>query len=119
MTIRKIRISLLFYRGFCFATIAITVFCCASILFASINQLRDHQPFYGVLMFVTPFFWIKTFTSVIILLYVIKFKADEMYFYYNLGIGRVTLFLFTFALDYVLFFTGIFITGLILDHFFR
>ena len=112
--VRFSRAIFIFYRGFRIPAGIITIFCCIGLLEACIEQIRGHEVYHGILMFVAPFFWIKTFTNALILLYLIRFKASELYFYFNLGVGKKSLWIITFLIDYLLFFLAICITDLIL-----
>lgn len=114
MLSRYLRTILIFYRGLWVSSGLVTLFSCLAIFYVSVNQTRDHKEFYGILMFTAPFFWIKTFTNVIILLYLIQFKAHEMYFYANLGVRKRELMVTAFLIDYLLFFSALFLTNLCL-----
>ncbi|MCX6284910.1 MAG: hypothetical protein NTW31_11830 [Bacteroidetes bacterium] len=114
MFIRYLRTILIFYRGLWVPSGLVTLFSCLAIFYISINQIRDHKEFYGVLMFTAPFFWIKTFTNLLMLLYLIKFKAHEMYFYANLGVRKRELMMTAFLIDYLLFFSALFLVSLCL-----
>jgi hypothetical protein len=98
---RHYRAVLIFYRGILVPATLITLFCCIGPFIAAVNQLREHKEFYGIIMFIGPFFWIKTLTNFIILLYIIQFKAYEMYFYSNLGIRKWELWISSFLLPYI------------------
>ena len=113
-----LRAIFIFYRSFWIPASLITIFCWFGIFSASLTQIKEHKEFYGILMFIGPFFWIKTATNFLILLYLIKYKANELYFYYNLGIGKAAIWITTFLIDYLTFFLAIFITGLILNQYF-
>ncbi|MCX6242775.1 MAG: hypothetical protein NTX43_13305 [Bacteroidetes bacterium] len=90
----------------------ITLFCCYGARIASVAQIQDHKEFYGIMMFIAPFFWIKTITNILMLLYLIQFKANEIFFYANLGIRRGELWIITFLMDYMVFFMAVYLTGL-------
>ncbi len=107
----------IFYRGFWIPATLMTVFCCIGAFSACVTQLRGQKEFYGILMFVSPFVWIKAITDTMILLYLIQYKAREMYFYFNLGIGTATLCVTTLIIDFLVFTTAIYLTGLSLDLF--
>ncbi|MEI7492714.1 MAG: hypothetical protein WCK92_15035 [Bacteroidota bacterium] len=111
---RRLRAILIFYRGFWVPPGLVTLFSCLAIFYISQSQIRDHKEFYGILMFTAPFFWIKTFTNLIMLLYLIKLKAHEMYFYANLGMRKRELLITVFLIDYLLFFSALFLTNLCL-----
>jgi len=113
--LRHCRAILIFYRGFWIPAALITLFCCLGARVACVSQIRTHREFYGIIMFIGPFFWIKTFTNVFILLYLIQFKAHEVYFYANLGIRKWELWISTFLIDYIVFFIAVYITGLSLQ----
>ena len=110
---RYCRAILIFYRGFRVPASLVTLFCCLGALYACVEQITAHKEFYGIIMFIAPFFWIKTITNVLILFYHIQFKAHEMYFYTNLGIRKGELWIITFLIDYIVFFTAVFLTGIL------
>ena len=112
--IRFSRVIFIFYRSFRVPASIITVLCCIGLFQACIEQIREHQPFHGILMFVAPFFWIKTLTNALILGYLISFRTDELYLYYNFGVGKKSLWSITFLMDYLLFFLVIYCTELAL-----
>ncbi len=104
-----------FYRGFWIPSGVITLLACFVVGAIGIDQVREQREFYGILVYVPAFFWIKTVTSIIILLYLVRFRAGERYFYYNLGFGMTTIRAATFGLDYLFFFTGMYITSVIVN----
>lgn len=110
--LRHYRAILIFYRGFWIPAALITIFCCLGARVASVAQIKDHKEFYGIIMFIGPFFWIKTLTNVVIILYLLQFKAHEVYFYANLGIRKIELWSITFLIDYTVFFIAVYLTGL-------
>jgi len=99
---QKIRGILIFYRSFLVPSILVTVFCCVFAVIASVEQQKNHEVFYGIFIFFPQGFWIKTFSNIFIVFYLLNFKANELYFYYNLGIRKIHLWLFTFAIDYII-----------------
>jgi len=103
---------MIFYRGFWIPASLITLFCCLGAWLVAGSQIKDHKEFNGIMMFVGPFFWIKTITNVLMLLYILQFKAHEMYFYANLGIRKRELLGIAFLTDYLIFFIAIYLTGL-------
>ncbi len=113
-----LRMIFIFYRGFWIPAALVTLFCCIFSFSLCVEQVKEHKEFYGILMFITPSFWIKILTNILILLYLISFKANEMYFYYNFGIGKTTLWITTFIIDFLLFFLAIWLTGLSFDLFY-
>lgn len=80
------RLSLEFYRNFAAATIGISL-ACACILYIK-------GP--GVL---AALFWIKVFTNVTMAWIVKKFKANEFYYFHNLGIPKISLWLISLIVD--------------------
>ena len=110
--LRHCRAILIFYRGYCIPAFMITLFCCLGARITSVAQIQDHKEFYGIMMFIAPFFWIKTITNILMLLYLIQFKAHERFFYANLGIRRGELWIITFLMDYMVFFMAVYLTGL-------
>ncbi len=108
----------IFYRGLAIPAVLITLFCCAGAFLASMNQIRQHAGYDGIFMFIAPFFWIKTVTNIILIFYIDRIRANERYFYHNLGIGRSSLWGTTLVVDYLLFFLAILLTGLGVSLFF-
>ncbi|MEI7662445.1 MAG: hypothetical protein WCK34_09615 [Bacteroidota bacterium] len=112
-----LRTIFIFYRGFRIPALIVTLMCWAGAFSAALGQLREHRPYYGIVMFLPPFFWIKVVTDSLIMLFLLRIKANENYFYYNLGIGKSTLWITTFIIDLLLFFLGMFLAGVVINRF--
>lgn len=70
-------------------------------------------------MFFPQNFWIKTVSDILIILYLIKFRSNELYFYYNLGIRKIQLWIFTFSLDYLIFLLCFYLSGVLVRLIFK
>jgi len=112
--VRKIRGILIFYRSFLVPSILVTIFCCILAVTSSVEQLKNHEVFYGIFVFFPQGFWIKTFSNIFIVLYLLNFKANELYFYYNMGIRKIHLWFFPFAIDYFILILFFGLSGLVL-----
>jgi len=99
----KVQGTFIFYRSFIIPSLLVTIFCCVFTMVLSISELKNHPAFLGTIEFFPAGFWIKTFSDILILLYLLKFKSNELYFYYNLGIRKTQLWFFTFTIDYLVF----------------
>jgi hypothetical protein len=112
-TIRKIRGLLIFYRGFMIPSIIITVISCTTAIMLSVDQLKNHEQFLGIIVYFPLVFWTKTISNILFVYFLLKFKANELYFYYNLGISRTALCAWTFAVDYSVLVLSYYFSGLI------
>jgi hypothetical protein len=112
-TFRQIRGILIFYRSFLVPSIIITIFCCVAVIALSVSLLRDHEHYYGIFAYFPQNFLIKSITNILIVIYLLNFKSNELYFYYNLSVSKVYLWIFTFAIDYLVLVFGFFISGFI------
>jgi len=90
---KKIKLYITFYKSFCFVSILISLLC-AFFLF----ELKDKIPIYFSL------FWFKIITSVLIFFYIREYKSKEFYFYKNLGISRKALWIFSFIVDFTIYY---------------
>ncbi|MEI6681333.1 MAG: hypothetical protein WCO44_01825 [Bacteroidota bacterium] len=108
------RAAFIFYRGLAIPAILITLFCCAGATISAMDQVRQHALYNGVFMFIAPLFWIKTVTTIILIFYMGWFRANERYFYHNLGIGINALRGTVLIVDYLLFFLAISLTEMII-----
>jgi len=88
--LKKIRLILLFYRNFWFASSLISLACLA--LFWE----------YGYSIFST-LFWFKIATLFIIYRYIGSYKAKEFYYYQNLGISKQILWIATLGADLIVY----------------
>ena len=110
----NIRYAFIFYRRALIPSLLISFFCWISAIFASLEVLKNHEVFYGIFIFFTPCFWVKTITDIVIILFLFNFKPNELYFYYNQGIRRIHLWIFTLVIDYLILVIGFFISGFVI-----
>jgi hypothetical protein len=94
MTNLNVRKILTFYKSFVFVSSVITLTCVSAI---NINGLEILT---AVLLF-------KLFTLGIIILYINLYKKNEFYYYHNLGLSKLTLWIYTSGIDLLLFFLSI------------
>ncbi|MCF6356352.1 MAG: hypothetical protein L3J54_00975 [Draconibacterium sp.] len=87
---KTIRLILTFYKSFAFLSFLIT-FACASIVYA--NGI-------GTL---TVLIWFKIATLGLFYYYINSYKRNEMYYYKNLGISKLTLWLPILIFDFLFF----------------
>ena len=85
---KNIKLYLTFYNTFGIASAGLSMVC-AYFFFL-----------YGIDAFF-PLFWFKIATSALIFFYIKEFKANEFYFYKNLGISKKSLWIFSLCLDFV------------------
>jgi hypothetical protein len=104
----------IFYRSFLIPSLLITIFCCTFSVVLSINELKNHTIFLGIIQFFPAGFWIKAVSDLLIILYLLKFKSNELYFYFNLGIRKSQLWFFTFTIDFLVFILCFCVSSLIL-----
>src|ERR1700756_1381980 len=84
------KLILLFYKNFFFLSFILTL-CCAFILYVN-----------GISAF-TIVFWFKLLTLALIFYGINQYKKHEFYYYQNLGISQLTLWLVSFGVDMLLF----------------
>ncbi len=87
---RKLRLIATFYQSYAFASLLVTLFCL--LRFYSIGI----KPF-AVL------FWFKIATMAIFMYFIDVYKRDEFYYYKNLGLSKVVLWVSTLVFDFILF----------------
>ena len=114
-----LRTVFIFYRGFRVPATLVTLFCVFGAVASSLDLIKAHKAFYGILTVVPPFFWIKTLTDAVILIWLTRFKAGERYFYCNLGVGTRTLWISVFCIDYLVFFLAMYLAEIGLHLFIR
>ena len=85
-----IRIIGTFYRSFVVASALITA-CCIVLLLE-----YDYSIFMAV-------FWLKAFSMAILYRYINRYKQQEYYYYYNLGVSKKLLWITTLSFDFILF----------------
>ena len=90
---RTIRLIITFYKSFAFAGLAVTLAC-----LVSIYGFQDKA-----INMIQAFFWFKVFTQVAIVYIINSYKAKEFYFYKNLGVSRLTLWIPTLTFDFLVF----------------
>jgi hypothetical protein len=90
--LKKIRLIVLFYRNFWLASLLITLACLG--LFWE----------YGYSIFAT-LFWFKLATLFIIYRYIRSYKSKEFYYYQNLGVSKMLLWISTLSVDLLVYLT--------------
>lgn len=85
-----LRLVLTFYKSFAFAGWVITLSCMIIIYTHGIRTF-------------TALFWFKMITFGLIIYYINSFKRDEFYYYKNLGVSKLLLWISTLLFDFVLF----------------
>lgn len=96
----KLRLIITFYKSYALASGIITL-SCMSIIFA------------GGLKTFTALFWFKILTLGVIFYFINIYKRKELYYYQNLGVSKLFLWISTLAIDLMLFVLLIIITLLI------
>jgi len=89
----KIRLILTFYKSFAFASNLISLVCIVLIYGFGKNGIYLIQPF----------FWFKIFTLAAIVFFVHSYKNNEYYYYRNLGLSKLNLWLPILVFDFILF----------------
>jgi hypothetical protein len=92
-----IRLIVTFYKNFLPATFSITASCIA--IFWE----------YGLIV-VPTLFWFKVITLAMVFFFIRTYKVKEFYYYQNLGISEMVLWVATFSFDFVLFIVSLIIT---------
>ena len=87
---KKLRLILLFYRNFWFASSLITLVCLG--LFWE----------FGLSIF-SMLFWFKLATLFIIYRFISSYKAKEFYYYQNLGVSKSILWITTLSVDLIVY----------------
>ena len=87
---KKIRLIILFYKSFCFASFLITLACLA--LFLE----------YGTRIFST-LLWFRLATYFIIYRFIKSYKSNEFYYYQNLGVSKMALWISALGFDLTLY----------------
>jgi len=87
---KTIRLIWTFYRSFCFVSLIINA-CCLSIFWK-----------YGYSVFFEVF-WLKIATLGLTYYFISNYKNKEYYYYLNLGISKVLLWVVTLTFDFALF----------------
>jgi archaellum biogenesis protein FlaJ (TadC family) len=87
---KALRLVLTFYKSFAFASLMITLSCMI------ISYTHGMSTF-------TALFWFKIITLGLIIYFINGYKRDEFYYYKNLGISKLFLWISTLSFDIVLF----------------
>jgi len=93
---KKVNLFFTFYKSFCFASIVISIVCAYFLII------------YGVSAYFF-LFWFKIITSALIFFYIREYKSKEFCFYKNLGISKKALWIFSFLLDFTVYFVVVII----------
>jgi lipopolysaccharide export LptBFGC system permease protein LptF len=96
---KTLRLILTFYKSFAFLSFLIT-FVCLGLLYGFGTN--------GIYMIQT-LFWFKIFTLAVIVGYTNAYKKNEIYYYKNLGISRLTLWIPILIFDFLIFLISIII----------
>jgi len=84
--VKKIRLIVHFYKGFCLLSLLITAVCL--VLFWE----------YGFSIF-SMLLWLKAATLFLIFRFIKSYKAREFYYYHNLGVSKMVLWAVTLSFD--------------------
>ena len=87
---KTIRLIWTFYRSFIFASLVVNV-CCLSIFWK-----------YGFSVF-SGLFWVKIATLGLTYYFINDYKSKEFYYYQNLGVSKMLLWVITLTFDFALF----------------
>lgn len=90
---KKIRLILTFYKSFALLSFLITFVC-----FFIMNQYGKN----GIYI-IQVLFWFKIFTLGILVLFTNNYKRNEFYYYKNLGVSKLTLWLPILIFDFLFF----------------
>ena len=86
LTLNKVKLILEFYKNFWFSSNLINLGCLLMLFY------------YGKIAF-SNFFWIKILTLGVIVYFINNFKKEHFYFYKNLGINKIPLWISVITLD--------------------
>lgn len=87
---KQLRLVLTFYKSFIVASGIITLACLSTL------YMNGLQTMTAILLF-------KLLTMGLIILFINSYKKNEFYYYQNLGLPKVTLWLFALGIDFILF----------------
>ncbi len=90
---KQLRLILFFYKSYAFTSCAITLICMALLYGFGKNGIHMIQAF----------FWFKIFTLAIIVYATNSYKKNQFYYYKNLGMSKVKLWLPTLIFDFLVF----------------
>ena len=97
---KTLRLLLTFYKSFAFASVIITLSCMSIIFTEGIKTI-------------TALIWFKIVTLFLIFFFINNYKRNEFYYYQNLGISKLFLWISTMAMDIIMFLLLITITLMI------
>lgn len=113
----KVRSILIFYRGVLIPSLIITLLCWIIAVGLSLTQIQNHEIYHGIFSFFPQSFWTKAITSILIIFFIMKYKNKQLYFYYNLGINKTSLWIWTLFIDYFILVVGFIIAGIYINFF--
>lgn len=87
---KQVRLVFTFYKSFIMASGIITLACISTVYMNGLKMLS------ALLLF-------KLFTCGLIILYISLYKKNEFYYYHNLGLSKLRLWLYTIGVDLILF----------------
>jgi lipopolysaccharide export LptBFGC system permease protein LptF len=103
---KTLRLILTFYKSFAFLSFLIT-FICLWLIYAGFKATK------GV-YFIQEYFWFKIFTLAVIVYFVNVYKKNEFYYYKNLGISKLRLWIPILISDFLFFLISVIILASIL-----
>ena len=92
---KTLRLILTFYKSFAFLSFLIT-FICLGLLYAGYKATKG-------IYFIQEYFWFKVFTLAIIVYFMNIYKKNEFYYYKNLGISKLQLWIPILIFDFLFF----------------
>jgi len=95
---KKLRLIFHFYRSFAFPSTLLTAAC---VIIVYTNGLST----------ITALFWFKIATLALMVYYFSSYKRHELYYYKNLGVSRLQLWIPSLLFDFLLFLALIILTG--------
>lgn len=96
---KTIRLLLTFYRSFAFLSFLITLICLFLLYGAGAKGIHMIQVL----------FWFKIFTLAITVYSINVYKKNEFYYYRNLGLSKLTLWISVLTVDFLIFLISIII----------
>ncbi len=95
---KKLRLIFNFYRSFAFPSTLITMACIGIVYTNGLSTI-------------TALFWFKIATMALMIYYFNSYKRHEFYYYKNLGVSRLQLWIPSLLFDFSLFLTVLILTG--------
>ena len=95
--LKTLRLMYSFYRRFCLVTLGLTA-CCIAIGWDQ-----------GISTF-APLFWFKIISLLLVWYLVQTFQSNVFYYYWNLGVSKSRLWVFSLGFDFLLFLLGLVLT---------